>query len=182
MNRYVIVLLLPKYIEDVINSVRDHFEPGVSLKIPPHLSISYPFFSDKKEILANRITTCLPSVEIPRISLTGLGIFQKEGQGEIVYAKVHPEEPFKKIYEILNMNVLQDVNIDTSTLGGKIPMYVPHITLSMKSGVVNDQWLKSKLAQLFNRTFPLEKIALFENTRGDTNWTLEQSFPLKKPF
>lgn len=182
MNRFVIVLLLPKYIEDVINSVRDHFEPGVSLKIPPHLSLSYPFFSEQKDELINRISMHLNSIVIPPISLTGLGVFPKEGQGEIVYAKVHPEEPFKKMYEFFQMNVLQDVNIDTSTLGGRIPHYIPHITLSMKSGVVNDLWLKSKLAQLFGRTFPLEKIALFRNTRGDTNWIFEQSFLLKKPF
>lgn len=180
MNRLVITFILSKFLEQSLNQIREHFEPGVSLKIPPHLSVSYPFFfSEPIENLSTKLSQVEKNFSPIEVTLTGIGVFEKETQGEIIYAKVYPPEKLNQLFEYIKINVLENVTFDTTIFpSGKLPAFIPHITLAMKSSFVNKEWVNSRLSFLLGTKITLDKLVLYSYLKGDSIWKKEKAFIL----
>lgn len=180
MSRFVIVALLPKNIEESLNIIREFFEPGVSKKIPPHISISFPFFWGKREDLFTKVFSVSQNVSPLSIRITDIGIFDKETKDKIIYAKVSPEEALQNLFKILKNKVLQGVTFDTSDfLFGKLPGYVPHITLAMRASPEDISWVKTKLSPIFNFPILINELFILSQKKPKEQWKEEQSFKLK---
>lgn len=181
MSRFVIVALLPKNIEESLNIIREFFEPGVSKKIPPHISILFPFFfSGKREDLFTKVFFVSQNVSPLSIRITDIGIFDKETKDKIIYAKVSPEEALQNLFKILKNKVLQGVTFDTSDfLFGKLPEYVPHITLAMRASPEDVSWVKTKLSPIFNFPILINELFILSQKKLTGQWKEERSFKLK---
>jgi len=178
MTRFVIVSFLPDNINKILEPVRDHFEPGVNAQIPPHISLTYPFFwkAEKNELvreMEKETRNFSPFLAI----ISGIGVFFNPSHSggvkgkQVIYAQVLPEEPFREIHKSFEKALTGNVKFDTSQFPQKtLPSFIPHITLVM-NGVEKDLKTAQKMiSSVIGYSFMVENVWLLKKEEGSEKW------------
>lgn len=186
MTRFVIVSLLAKELNELINPIREHFEPGVSFQIPPHITLHFPFWLksgeekiyEKVKELVGKLKSFTAKIGNPdTFSHTG-GVIDRTPR--VLYLKVLPKEQFVTINKQLTAGLKDFVTIDTSFFPDqKIPDYLPHITLAMKAKNVDlTPFARSPLANVIGKPFLVSKLVVLSNEKKEGMWKIERMFEL----
>lgn len=179
--RYLLCFLLPDKLSREINLVREFFEKGVSVKIPPHISLTYPFwYEGKVEEIADKVQNLILNLNSFSASIVNVDTFDKENGGRVIYLSLDREEGFRKLHEKLN-SALGTVSFDTSFFPKhKLPeQYKPHITVVMNDKESDVAWIQNKLAKIKGKEFLVDKITLLSNEKPKEGWEIKEAFNLK---
>ena len=179
MTRFILVSFLPATVSYTLKRVRDHFEPGVNEKIPPHISLTYPFWWKKEldeliKIMAKEIRNFSPFLA----TISGIGVFVNLSQ--VIYAQVLPKESFEKIHDSLHKTLQGKAEFDISFFpGGKLPSFIPHITLAMNAEEKDVDKAKKMLSSVIGYSFMVKKVWLLKKESGSEEWKKIKKFCLK---
>ena len=164
MTRYIFVAFLPDELNKLINPIRERFEPGVSAIVPPHISLTFPFWFKKA-------TDINVQLEKFQAKISGLGTFEKGVGKKVLYLKVEPQEKFKSINNQLVNSLINNIVYDNSIFPNNvIPEYVPHITLAM------DTTEKISADNLIGCQFPVDRIFLLKKEENEKMWGIERMY------
>ena len=177
MPRYVIVFLLPDVLNDFLNPIREYFEKGVSLKIPPHISLTFPFYinSLSEEELFQKIMVIGKKNNPLAIGLNGIKTFQRENGRKVIYSSLAKEEGVKKLNSEL-MGVLKEhITIDLSVFPGNMsPSFVPHATLVLNGTDKDQKYVEERFANFSPRNFLADKFFILVSHNPQKTWKAER--------
>lgn len=178
--RYILCFLLPDRLSREINLIREHFEKGVSDKIAPHISLTYPFwYEGEVEKIKGKVQNLILDLNFFPASIVNVDTFDKENGGRVIYLSLDPEEKFGKLHEKLN-SMLGSVIFDTRFFPGQnLPeKYKPHITVAINKEAEDVNWVQKKLAKVKGNEFLVDKITLLSNKNPKEGWKTEAVFDL----
>ncbi len=186
MPRFILVSFLPETVSYTLKRAREHFEAGVNGKIPPHISLTYPFWSkiDERELIkkiksasndfSSFLTTITSVQTFSRVSHAG-GVKGKH----VIYSQVLPEEPFKKIHDSLQKTLTGHAKFDTSQFPQKtLPSFIPHITLAMNGAEKDVEVAQKMISSVIGYSFMVETILLLKKEEESEKWNEVKAFCL----
>lgn len=203
MPRYVVVSFLPETVSYTLKRAREHFEPCVNAIIPPHISLTYPFWWDKgKNELVKTVETTVVEIAPFQATITDIKYFSKTKNTRglkladtggladrdlgnpmekmVIYAQVLPEEPFIKVYNYLEKGLTDKAKFDTSQFPQKtLPSYIPHITLAMNGEKKDIEIAQKMISSVIGYSFMADKITLLKKDEMATSWQTIAGFCLK---
>lgn len=198
MTRYVVVSFLPETVSYTLKRAREHFEPGVNGKIPPHISLTYPFWwKRERNELVKKIEKEIKNFSPFLATISGTGVFNHSSSviarppqaavaissTKVLYLKVLPEEPFKKIHDSLHKTLTGHAKFDTSQFPQKtLPSFIPHITLAMNppaGGEKDVETAKKMISSVIGYSFMVETILLLKKEEENEKWEKIKSVCLK---
>ncbi len=180
--RYILCFLLPHKLSREINLLREHFEKGVSVKIAPHISLTYPFwYEGKVEELKKKLERAVSDINLLVGEFKGIGVFRKEQGKMVIFGKIALEESFVSIHEKLN-EALPGVTFDTRFFPNqKLPeKYKPHITLALNGEASDVEFAEKEVKKIKGKEFLIDQIAILSNENQKGRWRTERIFTLPK--
>ena len=179
--RYILCFLLPDELSQEINLVSESFEKGVSARIAPHISLTYPFwYEDSVGEIEKKIQSLVLVINTFKASLSEVETFNKEDGGRVIYLSLDPEEGFRNLHKKL-IKILSVVTFDTRFFPErKLPEeYKPHITVAMNGKASDLDFVREKLAKIKGKEFWVDKITLLSNEKPKEGWKTVRKFKLK---
>jgi len=179
--RYILCFLLPDDLSQEINLVREYFEKGVSKRIPPHISLTYPFWHEGKiEKTIDKMQTFVSNFSSFSSLIGDIKTFDKENGAGVIYLSLDPEEGLRNLHEKIENN-LGTVTFDTRFFPNqKLPeKYKPHITVVMNGKASDLEWVQKKLEKIRGKEFLVDQITLLRNEKPKEKWKILKVFKLK---
>lgn len=175
--RYVLVALLPKELNDLINPLREHFENGVSTLIPPHVTLLFPFETVNAGDLEDEIKNICANLSAFNAKINGVNFFNRIDGGKVLYLSVGPENLFRDGFDKLNDGLQKTVKFETGDYPqNTLPEYVPHITVCMNGDEKTLEYLKQNTENLTGREFTVDRIVLLSNEKKGAMWKVERVY------
>jgi len=136
--RLFFALLPPLQLVETLGTLM-HGVKGARWQSPEQLHLTLRFVGDVPEMLAEELAAMLPSriVEIPAISLSGVGFFERRHRPNALWVRALPREPLVQLHQKL------DRACQTLGLQPERRAYMPHMTVARLPRDVGpiDQWL-----------------------------------------
>ena len=95
MTRFILVAFLPETVSYTLKRAREHFEPGVNEKIPPHISLTYPFWwKAERNELVKKMEKETRNFSPFLATISGIGVFVNLSHSggvkekQVIYAQV----------------------------------------------------------------------------------------------
>ncbi|MCL5676067.1 MAG: 2'-5' RNA ligase family protein [Patescibacteria group bacterium] len=203
MTRYILVAFLPDTINYTLRAIREQFEPGVSQKIAPHISLTYPFWwPGKEEELIKKIAKAGSALKSFQAEVSEVKSFSREvksqcvklthtggvlgrhlryaGEKMVIFLSVLPKEPFLVFHNKLTFALKTRARFITDNLPDKkLPEnYTPHITLAIKGTDKDFIRLQELCARFIGYSFFPESIFLLKRKEKEQNWSVVSEFKL----
>lgn len=179
-SRFVVAIIPPEEICLLLNPIRDQFETGVSAKLAPHISLTFPFWpvNTPEDIIAT-VGTISKNYQPFEVQYTRADSYAKANGNKVVHLKVGPPEKFSEINQTLNRVLSSFINYDTSFFADKIlPTYDAHQTITLDATAEQETRARELLEPVVGKVFPADSFYLLENPDQTPNWSIFQKFPL----
>jgi len=173
-KKYIFAIILDRDLQNELAQIREKYEPGVTQKIPAHISFGFSFFVEKDfgqfEKEARKI---ISSHKIFSAKLQNISSFERHDGNFVVHFSVFPTSNFESINRDLDQLINTFGKINSSFFGNnELPKYQPHVTLAINAAKSQEEEIRSKLA---NKSFNIlcSQISLLQTTSdlweiGDT--------------
>jgi RNA 2',3'-cyclic 3'-phosphodiesterase len=162
MHRLFVAIRPPSNIREMLRAVMGGIE-GARWQNDAQIHLTLRFLGEVDRHRANDIAAALGSISSPafEIALNSVGVFDRRGKAEALWAGVAPHDELKKLHNKVDR---------ACTAVGMKPderAYLPHITLARlnrSSGPVQD--FLSLRAGLSSPAFMVDEFGLFESELG----------------
>ena len=165
MHRLFVALRPPPTVRAALLSLEDGV-PGARWQSDEQLHLTLRFVGTVERPVAEDLAACLAQVVAPavRVSLAGVGRFERRGATEALWAAVAPHDPLTRLHRKIDQ---------ACTRAGLVPerrAYLPHITLARFSRSAGlspaiDRWLADHTG-LASAPFDLTNVVLYESHLG----------------
>lgn len=178
----VIAALLPEELNKALNPLREKFEKGVSTRIPPHISLTFPFVIRNNSEELWTVVKRIGEEKTKFSAMTGrVSRFTKPNGRFVIYWEIRPEEPFQEIYNILTLKMENLVTYDKSFFEEeKLPAYNPHVTLAIDALEEAEETARAYLVNYQSRTFEVPEVVALGKEENEENFKIYEHFPLGK--
>jgi 2'-5' RNA ligase len=166
-SELALVIMLPDYLDRVISSVREQFDPDFHI-IKSHITLVFPFISTRLiEDISSPIASVIQRFPPFRVELSSIGDFYPDSP--IIYwaVKKHPviDELYKSLYTELDLAIPHR-------------QYCPHVTVAREISNHRLVMAKEKIViHLPDADFTVQEIDLI-TPASDHSWTSVRTFPL----
>ena len=159
MSRLFVAVRPPDFIRQLLLAAMGGIS-GARWQRDQQIHLTLRFIGEVDRHLAGDVHAALGAIHHPRfeIAIQGLGIFDRRGQPETVWAGVTPHEPLKALHNKVDQ-ALVHVGVEAERRA-----YLPHITLARlnrSSGPVHN--LLGQAGGLSTPPFQVDRFALYES-------------------
>ncbi len=165
MHRLFVALRPPPAVRAALLSI-EHGAPGARWQSDEQLHLTLRFIGSVERPVAEDLAACLAQVVAPavRISLAGVGRFDRRGATDALWAGVAPHGPLARLHRKVDQACVR------AGVAPERRAFLPHVTLarfSRSAGLTPaiDRWLADH-AGLASAPFDLTHLILYESNLG----------------
>ncbi|KKS84901.1 MAG: hypothetical protein UV60_C0013G0018 [Parcubacteria group bacterium GW2011_GWA2_43_11] len=161
--------------ESIARDISDKFDTWkLHEKIPPHITIFYPFSKEDISSLVNFLQNWVAKRNVPgEFSILDFGHFEDR----VVFAKIDVPHPIKNIVVQLQDELQKFPDMPHE----EFPNWHPHATLAnrLSSQEIDQIWTYVQTLKKPNFSLPFNNVTLFR-FEGDMKWVVERTFRFKE--
>lgn len=168
-QRYAVVILLPKHLNEIIAPVRRRFDPDYTV-IDSHVTVVFPFRSEKQiDDIASVIRRTTQTIAPFQVELSSIGDFYPSFP--LIFWAVNRDNALGELYK--NLYAAIDLALPHKH-------FVPHVTVAREISPHRVVLVKEEIVSyLPDEKFTATTVDLVSPVDG-RKWVSIQSFPLEK--
>lgn len=160
---------------NVVKNISEKFSTWkLHEKLPPHITIFYPFDAEDIKPVVNLLGNWTQNKKVPgNFSLSGFGHFDDK----VVFAKAETDQSVKDIVKELQ-GILKEL---PKMPEEAFPIWHPHATLAnlLSPQEINEIWDYVLTLEKPNFILPFDNVIIFSRFESDGKWVAEESFRFK---